>query len=558
MKVRSSRFMNQKVIQIFIVFSGGIYLVYHPYCGAAAFFFRIRTPFWEKLFFKSMKSALESVYSSASLAVSPGSGQRSEFANVRVTHSLNEKTKPPGPDRIRSRLSLVHMASATSLLATADRVNTGDKKQVNFRGILNLFFIILFVLNVRLVVENIIRYGSLLQFPRIDFFNSPTILLGYGLVLALPYLSFVAERYVALRSRQWANAMEVGLIVGTLTFPYMIVISSPVHPLRSLMLLMASVVYAMKIGSYWHCCCDLHKMWKNGELKDLDKADSACECEAENHKLASKYPECLTVSQMYMYIAFPTLVFQLWYPRTSEVRIKIVLRYLAELLFCVILQFILIEQYITPILTNAITGVEERIAKKDKTISLCWFLLERLLKLSIPNLYIWLLMFAELFHCWLNILAELSRFGDRKFYLDWWNAVSIRDYWQKWNLPVHYWLLRHFYKPMRKSGISAFYAGLLIFVFSGIVHEYLIITPIGVSWSGLVSAAFILQIPLISVTDSIFVKNRPTLGNCLFWIFLCFTGQPLATLIHFVAASSPTVLPRLFQWVTSGTSHDEF
>jgi hypothetical protein len=46
-----------------------------------------------------------------------------------------------------------------------------------------------------------------------------------------------------------------------------------------------------------------------------------------------------------------------------------------------------------------------------------WALIvERVLKLAIPTLYIWLVMFYTLFHVWLNILAEVLRFGDREFY----------------------------------------------------------------------------------------------------------------------------------------------
>lgn len=41
---------------------------------------------------------------------------------------------------------------------------------------------------------------------------------------------------------------------------------------------------------------------------------------------------------------------------------------------------------------------------------------ERVLKLALPTLYVWLAMFYCLFHLWLNILAELTRFGDREFY----------------------------------------------------------------------------------------------------------------------------------------------
>jgi diacylglycerol O-acyltransferase-1 len=35
-------------------------------------------------------------------------------------------------------------------------------------------------------------------------------------------------------------------------------------------------------------------------------------------------------------------------------------------------------------------------------------------------LFVWLLGFYSLFHLWLNILAELLKFGDREFYKDWW------------------------------------------------------------------------------------------------------------------------------------------
>ena len=41
---------------------------------------------------------------------------------------------------------------------------------------------------------------------------------------------------------------------------------------------------------------------------------------------------------------------------------------------------------------------------------------ERVLKLSLPTLYGWVFLFYCLFHLWLNILAELTLFGDREFY----------------------------------------------------------------------------------------------------------------------------------------------
>ena len=38
---------------------------------------------------------------------------------------------------------------------------------------------------------------------------------------------------------------------------------------------------------------------------------------------------------------------------------------------------------------------------------------EWLFSISITNTYVWRLGFYLLFHCWLNLLVELTRFGDR-------------------------------------------------------------------------------------------------------------------------------------------------
>lgn len=493
-----------------------------------------------------IKKAVESVYSS-SHATSSGATDASP-------QKADGKSNLMSATEIRQHPALhpVHLKQNTSMLSTAEVGELPQNQKIDFRGILNLFFILLFVLNVRLVVENIIRYGPLLRLPRIGLFDSPLIFIGYVVVLGLPYLTYVTEKYIALKNRKVAHAIHVVVIGGALLCPYWIVVSSPVHPIRSLGLLMASVIYAMKSGSYWHVCSDLHALKEEGKFNQVP--EGATPIEAEILEQSKKYPECLSATQMYMFIAYPTLVFQLVYPRSPSIRLRIVLRYLIELVFCIFLQFFIIEQYMTPILKNTITGIEDRISKSSSVLGMMWFLLERFLKLSIPNIYIWLLMFAVFFHCYLNIIAEVTRFADRKFYLDWWNAVSIRDYWQKWNQPVHAWLLRHLYRPFRKLGFKPENAGMLVFVISGLIHEYLIITPIGVRWSGLVSLGFVLQLPLISITDSQYIKERPTVGNCLFWITSCFTGQPMATLTHFVAASSPMIFWNLTEWLLWGDS----
>jgi len=53
------------------------------------------------------------------------------------------------------------------------------------------------------------------------------------------------------------------------------------------------------------------------------------------------------------------------------------------------------------------------------------YLSQRILKLAVPNLFVWILGFYAFFHLYLNILAELLRFDDRLFYKDWWNCTTV-------------------------------------------------------------------------------------------------------------------------------------
>ena len=67
----------------------------------------------------------------------------------------------------------------------------------------------------------------------------------------------------------------------------------------------------------------------------------------------------------------------------------------------------LIQQWVIPSTVNSLLPFsnQEMVA-----------VVERLLKLAIPNHLIWLTWFYLLFHSMLNTLGELLRFADREFY----------------------------------------------------------------------------------------------------------------------------------------------
>lgn len=94
-----------------------------------------------------------------------------------------------------------------------------------------------------------------------------------------------------------------------------------------------------------------------------------------------------------------------------------------ELLVICFVEYFIAMQYMLPLLQNTI----EPFAKNDFV-----FVAERLLKLAVPNMFVWLIGFYGLFHIWLNILAELTCFADRRFYEDWWNCTDVGAFWRKW------------------------------------------------------------------------------------------------------------------------------
>ena len=75
------------------------------------------------------------------------------------------------------------------------------------------------------------------------------------------------------------------------------------------------------------------------------------------------------------------------------------------------------------------------------------------MRLSLPMAVGWLLNFFTVFHFILNIISELIYFADRRFYGEWWNCKNLGDYWRLWNLPVHYFFVRHVSNPLLKNVI---------------------------------------------------------------------------------------------------------
>lgn len=146
-------------------------------------------------------------------------------------------------------------------------------------------------------------------------------------------------------------------------------------------------------------------------------------------------------------------------------------------------------------------------------------------------------MFYGFFHLWLNLIAELTQFADRTFYKDWWNALYLDEYWRKWNIPTHYWLLRHVYNPLRRRKISRPVAYGITYFVSALFHEYICSGALG-CFNYLAFLGIFINYPLGLFQCYLrscqwFTKYKESqMLNVFFWILFCFIGQPLEFLFY--------------------------
>ncbi|KAG3273379.1 diacylglycerol O-acyltransferase 1 isoform X4 [Ictidomys tridecemlineatus] len=308
--------------------------------------------------------------------------------------------------------------------------------------------------------------------------------------------------------------LHVANLATILCFPAAVaLLVESITPVGSVLALAAYTILFLKLFSYRDV--NLWCRQRRARAKTVSAGKKASGASAQR---TVSYPDNLTYRDLYYFIFAPTLCYELNFPRSPRIRKRFLLRRLLEMLFFTQLQVGLIQQWMVPTIQNSMKPF------KDMDYSR---IIERLLKLAVPNHLIWLIFFYWLFHSCLNAVAELMQFGDREFYRDWWNSESVTYFWQNWNIPVHKWCSRHFYKPMLRRGSSRWVARTGVFLASAFFHEYLVSIPLRMFrlWA---FTAMMAQIPLALIVGRFFQGNY---GNAAVWLTLII-GQPVAVLMY--------------------------
>lgn len=423
-----------------------------------------------------------------------------------------------------------HLPS-TSLLSTGSGWS-------DYRGCLNLAVILLVISNSRMIIENFTSFG--VRVDPLQWFevftapqNFPNVILAV-ITSLFSINSVLIEKHI-LRKKIRGYDLHLINIVSLFFYGTIHVLIQPFSPAVSIATLGYTTVTILKLWSYAQT-----NYWYRTETLDkpqnkMKRSRSLSEnMSVKNYTYAPeslRYPSNINILNMIEFIIMPTLCYEIDFPRNERIRKTFLLKRGLEIVILTQVQFCLIQQWIVPTLQTAVP----KVAETDHIQ-----ITERLLRLALPNHIVWLVFFYLFFHSILNFLAEITKFSDREFYRDWWNAKDIAEFWQLWNIPVHKWCVRHLYKPLLKAKYSKTSANLIVFAFSAFFHEYLISVPMKMlrfyAFGGM-----ILQFPLVFLSGLVCRLFGKNYGNMVVWLSL-ICGQPIACLMyvydHYAASNS--------------------
>jgi len=291
---------------------------------------------------------------------------------------------------------------------------SAEASEQNYRGLLNLAMLLLVLSNFRLLVETIRKHGHILE--KLPAFHK--LIQSQAPLTEFPFISGIATIPIFLMQAfltEYALATKkisetTGLIFHCLTSSLALLVPMAIvwYHIEQLilgnLLMMLALVTWMKLISYAHANSDYrnkgsHKTATMALIRDTDPEEANIE-----------YPDNITLWNLCYFWLAPTLTYQIAFPRTPSVRWAKIAGIVLRLVVAIIFESFLLAQVIIPSLENLTSHLEETGGKFTMQL-----FFDYLLQLSIANTYMWLLMFYILFHLFLNLCAELTRFGDRVF-----------------------------------------------------------------------------------------------------------------------------------------------
>ncbi|XP_071345658.1 diacylglycerol O-acyltransferase 1-like isoform X1 [Trachinotus anak] len=406
-------------------------------------------------------------------------------------------------------------ASLLCCHSVQDSLLSSNSSFTRYRGILNWIIILLVLTHAHLFLENFIQHGFLIDVKKVfqhlieDNCNWPCVSLILGAnVFAVTALLLERSQEKGMLSPTNGHCLHLANLGLLLLFPAAVIVHEPTTSTGGAFFsLWFYTVLGMKLYSYQ----EANHWYRQAHLTDADKDQNGC--------VAPKaHSEHLTYQDLYYFLLAPTLCYQRDFPCTPKVNINKLLHRLLEMVIVIQIMVGIIQQWIEPIFQRS----ENSFSSMDITMRV-----EHLVGLVAPTHFLWLLFFF-LNHSYLNFCAELLRFGDRRFYGDWWNATTLTTFWRNWNIPFQKWCHRHVYTQLVEKNVPSSQAELLVFLTSAAICEYMIALPLHSC------RLWIFLVMVFQLLVAVFLRDyfQGNYGNCLVWLCLLL-GPPLAVITYF-------------------------
>ncbi|KAL2131143.1 hypothetical protein VTI74DRAFT_5473 [Chaetomium olivicolor] len=232
------------------------------------------------------------------------------------------------------------------------------------------------------------------------------------------------------------------------------------------------------------------------------------------------YPANLTWANYVDYLCCPTLCYEIEYPRTDRIDWQNLFSKITAVFGCIFLLTVISEEFILPALVDASQRLDPSLraaagAPPLSALEVLLILAETISWLLFPFMLTFLLVFLVIFEYVLGACAELTRFADRHFYSDWWNSTDWMEFSREWNVPVYSFLRRHVYSASRPH-IGKANATVITFLISAVGHE-IVMACITKKLRGYGFVCQMLQLPIVMLQRTRWVKGRKTLNNVCFW-----------------------------------------
>ncbi|MFH4974081.1 hypothetical protein AB6A40_000790 [Gnathostoma spinigerum] len=326
---------------------------------------------------------------------------------------------------------------------------------------LHNFFIAIFILAILAsMIDDTVQYANPFYHMWLIFWNfqnlTSTLIVWclMAISIVVPYTvllnwSNIPTKQVSL-STEWPMILLYVLYLFSLFFfPLKYLFAFDLNPACSFIITCESTRIAMKVHSF------VRENVPRAIRRKLALAEGDIMSDNED------YP---TIQQLYYHFFCPSFIYRDEYPQVPDRRWKIVLGYFVQVLLVIAFVNIVFTQMVYP-LFHPVTY---------QTVSF-GFIASSVFRCILPGLLCLLLLFYGLLHCWLNMFSEILRFGDRHFYVNWWNSRTMAEYYRNWNLVVHDWLYTYVYRDIAmliggKRGLDI--AQTAVFFLSAAFHEY--------------------------------------------------------------------------------------